>query len=96
MLIFLVDSSDYLAPDFFRIAIPNSSSATSIMVSAKVAVLYAACFVQEVVDNGLGALRASCRHTVHRSSRNLLPAKGDVAKFDFCRISTSPFSYNLF
>ncbi|MTN67369.1 hypothetical protein GMB65_15255 [Turicibacter sanguinis] len=23
-------------------------------------------------------------------------AEGDVAKFDFCRISTSPFSYNLF
>ena len=22
--------------------------------------------------------------------------EGDVAKFDFCRISTSPFSYNLF
>ena len=22
--------------------------------------------------------------------------KGDVAKFDFCRISTSPFSYSFF
>ena len=28
--------------------------------------------------------------------QKIFKEKGDVAKFDFCRISTSPFSYSFF